>query len=244
MPTSDRSARVTPLGSQLLAEHLQMDAAARETSVARFNSLVCLLFFLSALTLGPLLGWPRALCVASMCIGYAGYYALLYRVLRRGWFHPAISYFNVCLENSAVGLLFLFDIVFADAEQALSNPSAVLWSAIIVLAALRSNLPLALFAGAIVAAEMLLLYFFVALPRLAQPIPLMFTPALMGQRAAYYFITGWMAALVASHLMRKAEEALRAIRAKDLLGKYFLHERIGVGGMAAVPARALMTRTL
>ncbi|MET0405467.1 MAG: serine/threonine-protein kinase [Cystobacter sp.] len=238
MPPSDRSGRVAPLGSHLLAEYFRTDAAARETSVARFNSLVCLLFLLSALVLSQMLGWPRALSVASMCAAYSGYYALLYRVLRRGWFHPAICWFNVCLENSAVGLLFLFDIIFANAneaaEQALSNPSAVLWSAIIVLAALRSNLRLALFAGGLVAAEMLLLYFFVALPRMSEPIPLMFTPTLMWQRAAYYFITGWMAALVASHLMSKAEEALRAIRARELLGKYFLHERLGVGGMAEV----------
>ncbi|MFY0580851.1 serine/threonine-protein kinase [Cystobacter fuscus] len=234
MLSSNRSGHVAPLGSKLLAEHFRTDAAARETSVAQFNSVVTLVFLVSGLGLGNLLGWPRAMCVVVMCAGYSGYYALLYRVLRRGWFHPAICWFNVCLENTAVGALFVFDIVFADAEQALSNPSAVLWSAIIVLAALRSNLKLALFAGGLVAAEMLALYFFVALPRLSEPIPLMFTPALMGQRAAYYFITGWMAALVASHLMRKAEEALRAIRAKDLLGKYFLHERIGVGGMAEV----------
>ena len=234
MPSSSRAAPGAPLGHQLLAEHFLTDAAARETSVARFNSMVCGLFLLSALGLGPVLGWPRALCVAAMCAAYTGYYGWLYRVLRRGWFHPAICWVNVCLENTAVGGLFLFDIRFADAEQALSNPSSVLWSAIIVLAALRSNLKLALFAGGLVATEMLLLYFCVALPRMSGPPQLMFTPTLMVQRAAYYFITGWMAALVASHLTRKAQEALRAVRARDLLGKYFLHERLGVGGMAEV----------
>ncbi|WP_095977116.1 serine/threonine-protein kinase [Melittangium boletus] len=234
MPHTDRSGNAAPLGSQLLAEHFRADAAARETSVARFNSVVCSLFLLSALGLGPLLGWPRATAVMTLCASYAGYYGWLYRVLKRGWFHPAVCWINVCLENTAVGGLFMFDIIFADAEQALSNPSAVLWSAIIVLAALRSNLKLALFAGGLVAAETMLLYFFVALPRMSGPIPLMFSPTLMVQRAGYYFITGWMAALVASHLTRKAEEALRAVRAKDLLGKYFLHERLGVGGMAEV----------
>ncbi|WP_434383388.1 serine/threonine-protein kinase [Melittangium boletus] len=234
MAPTDRPGNVAPLGSQLLAEHLRADAAARETSVARFNSGVCFLFFMSALGLAPVLGWPRALSVMAMCGAYSAYYGWMYRRLKRGWFHPALAWFNVCLENTAVGGLFLFDIVFADAEQALSNPSAVLWSAIIVLAALRSNLKLALFAGGLVAAEMLALYFFVALPRMSGPLPLMFTPTLMVQRAGYYFITGWMAALVASHLTSKAEEALRAVRAKDLLGKYFLHERLGVGGMAEV----------
>ncbi|PTL83862.1 serine/threonine-protein kinase [Vitiosangium sp. GDMCC 1.1324] len=234
MPRLHRPGRDTPLGNQLLAEHLRSDAAAREASVARFNSGICGFFFVSVLGLWSSLGEARALCVMALCAIYSGYYGWLARVLKRGWFHPAICWFNVCLETSAVAWLFLFDILFADAEQALSNPSAVLWSAIVVLAALRSNRRLALFAGFLVGAEMLLLYFFVALPRMAEPVPLMFTPPLMLQRAIYYCTTGVLAALMARHVMRGAEAALHAIRAKDLLGKYFLHERLGVGGMAEV----------
>ncbi|HEX5747840.1 MAG TPA: serine/threonine-protein kinase [Archangium sp.] len=169
----------------------------------------------------------------SSCAAYGLYYGWMSRMIRRGWFHPAICWFNVCLETGAGVWLFAYDILFADAEQALSNPAAVLWSTLIVLAALRSK-RLALFAGCLVAAEMLLLYYFVALPRLPSPVPVMFSPPLMVQRAVYYFITGGMAAMVAGHITRKAEEALHAIRAKDLLGKYFLHERLGVGGMAEV----------
>ena len=224
---------MAPVSSQLLAEHLRADAAAREASVARFNSGVSLFFFFCALGLGPLLGWPRAFSIAGCCAIYTLYYGALSRLLVRGWFHPAICWFNVCLETGAGAWIFVFDILYADAEQALSNPASVLWSTLIVLAALRKRY-LALFAGGLVAAQVLLLYFFVALPRLAHPVPVMFSPALMVQRAVYYFITGGMAALVASHLTRKAEEALHAIRAKDLLGKYFLHERLGVGGMAEV----------
>ncbi len=225
---------MAPVSSQLLAEHLRADAAAREASVARFNSRVALFFLFCALGLAPLLGWPRALSIAACCAVYALYYGALSRILVRGWFHPAICWFNVCLETGAGAWLFVFDIIYADAEQALSNPAAVLWSTLIVLAALRSKRYLALFAGGLVAAQMLLLYFFVALPRLAQPVPVMFAPALMVKRYVYNFITGGMAAMLASHLTTKAEEALHAIRAKDLLGKYFLHERLGVGGMAEV----------
>ncbi|WNG48240.1 serine/threonine protein kinase [Archangium minus] len=234
MPLFHGSGRVTPLGRQLLAEHIRSDTAAREASVARFNSGVCCIFILTALALGPLLGWPRALSVAGMCVLYAGYYAWLSRVLDRGWFHPALCWFNVCLETAAGAWIFLFDILYGDVEQALSNPSTVLWSTLILLAALRANRGLAFFAGCLVTAEMLLLYFFVALPRMSEPITLMFTPTLMVQRGVYYFITGVLAAFIASHLTRKAEEALHAIRAKDLLGKYFLHEKLGVGGMAEV----------
>ncbi len=234
MPLFPRPGRVTPLGRKLLAEHIRSNTAAREASVARFNSGVCCIFILTVLGLGPMLGWPRALSVAGMCALYAGYYAWLSRVLDRGWFHPAICWFNVCLETAAGAWIFLFDILYGDAEQALSNPSTVLWSTLILLAALRANRGLAFFAGCLVTVEMLLLYFLVALPRLSEPITLMFTPTLMVQRAIYYFITGGLAAFIASHLMNKAEEALHAIRAKDLVGKYFLHEKLGVGGMAEV----------
>ena len=233
MAQPPRSDTLAPVGTQLLAEHLRADAAAREASVTWFNSGVCFFFLLCAVGQGPQIGWPRALAIIGSCAVYGVYYGWLSRVLRRGWFHPAILWVNVCLETGAGVWLFAYDILFADAEQALSNPAAVLWSTLIVLAALRSK-RLALFAGCLVAAEMLLLYFFVALPRLSAPVPVMFSPPLMVQRAVYYFITGGMAAMVASHLTRKAEEALRAIRAKDVLGKYFLHERLGVGGMAEV----------
>ncbi|MCY1077377.1 serine/threonine-protein kinase [Archangium lansingense] len=233
MPQPHRSDTLAPVGTQLLAEHLRSDVAAREASVTWFNSGVASFFLLCAVGLSPQLGWPRALTIISSCAVYALYYGWISWVLRRGWFHPAICWFNLCLETGAGVWLFAYDIIFADAEQALSNPAAVLWSTLIVLAALRSKRH-ALFAGCLVAAEMLLLYFFVALPRLPPPVPVMFSPPLMVQRAVYYFITGGMAAMVAGHIARKAEEALHAIRAKELLGKYFLHERLGVGGMAEV----------
>ncbi|WP_083681796.1 serine/threonine-protein kinase [Archangium sp. Cb G35] len=228
-----RSETLAPVGTQLLAEHLGADVATREASVTEFNAGVAFFFLVCAVGLGPSLGWSRALAIISSCAAYGVYFGSMSRMIRRGWFHPAICWFNVCLETGAGVWLFAYDIIFADAGQALSNPAAVLWSTLIVLAALRSK-RLALFAGCLVAAEMLLLYYFVALPRLPSPVPVMFTPPLMAQRAVYYFITGGMAAMVAGHITRKAEEALHAIRAKDLLGKYFLHERLGVGGMAEV----------
>ncbi|MCY1081618.1 serine/threonine-protein kinase [Archangium lansingense] len=234
MPHSDPPGSAAPLGTQLLAEHLRADAAAREATVTRFISRVSFLFIFSTLGLGPLIGRPRALAVAGLCAFLAVYYGWLSRVLRRGWFHPAIHWANVGLEASIGAFLFVCDVLFGNAEQALGNPMAVLWSALILLAALRGRRNLALFAGGLVAAETVLLYFLLAWPRLQEPVPMMFTPPLVVLRAVYYFVTGWMAALVASHLTHKAEEALHAIRAKDLLGKYFLHERLGVGGMAEV----------
>jgi serine/threonine-protein kinase len=234
MPHSDPPGNTAPLGTQLLAEHFRADAAAREATVTRFISLIAGLFILSTLALGARIGWPRALSVAGLCAFFTVYYGWLSWMLRRGWFHPAIHWVNVALETTTGAYLFTCDIAFGTVEQALTNPMAVLWSGTIVLAALRGNRHLALFAGGIVAAETMLLYALLAWPRLAEPIPLMFTPPLVALRAAYYFIIGWLAALVASYLTQQAEQALHAVREKDLLGKYFLHERLGVGGMAEV----------
>ncbi len=234
MPHSSPPGSAAPLGTQLLAEHFRADAAAREATLTRFISLVASLFTCSTLGFGVMIGWPRALSVAGLCAFFAIYYGWLSRRLRRGWFHPAIHWVNVGLETTTGAFLFVCDVLFGTAEQALTNPMAVLWTAAIVLAALRGSRHVALFAGGLVAVQTLLLYFLLAWPRLAEPIPMMLTPPLVLLRAVYYFVIGWLAALVAGYLTQRAEDALHAIRAKDLLGKYFLHERLGVGGMAEV----------
>ncbi|ATB38985.1 serine/threonine protein kinase [Cystobacter fuscus] len=234
MPPSDPPGSAAPLGTQLLAEHFRADAIAREAAVSRFISRVSCIFIVSTLGLGAFIGWPRSLSVAGLCAFFAVYYGGVSRMLRRGWFHPAVHWVNIGLETTTGAFLFVCDTLFANAEQALANPMSVLWSATIVLAALRGRRNLALFAGGLVAAQTLLLYFLLAWPRLVEPVPLMFTPPLVVLRAAYYFVIGWLAALVAGYLTHRAEEALHAVREQDLLGKYFLHERLGVGGMAEV----------
>lgn len=234
MPHSDPPSDAAPLGTKLLAEHFRADAVAREATVARFISRVSSLFIVSTLGLVASIGWPRALSVAGLCAFFAVYYGVLSRALRRGWFHPAVYWVNVGLETATGAFLFVCDTLFGTAEEALGNPMAVLWTAAIIFAALRGKRSLALFAGGLVAAQTVLLYFLLAWPRLAQPVPLMYTPPLVILRAAYYFIIGWLAALVAGYLTHRAEQALHAVREQDLVGKYFLHERLGAGGMAEV----------
>ena len=230
----DSTGGAAPLGTKLLAEQFRADAVAREAIVARFISRVSGLFVLSTLSMASLIGWPRALSVAGLCAVLSGYYGVLSWRLRRGWFHPALYWINVALETSTGAFLFICDTVFGTPEQALGNPMAVLWTAALVLAALRGKRRLVLFAGGMVAAQTVLLYFLLAWPRLAEPIPLIFSPPLVLLRAVYYVVIAWLAALVAGYLTQRAEEALHAVRQKDLVGKYFLHERLGAGGMAEV----------
>jgi eukaryotic-like serine/threonine-protein kinase len=183
MSSSDSTGGTTPIGTKLLSEHFRAEAIAREAIVARFLSRASCFFIFSTLGVASLIGWPRALSVAGLCAVFSVYYGVLSVWLRRGWFHPAIFWINVGLETFTGAYLFVCDTVFGTPEQALGNPMAVLWTAAIVLAALRGKRNLALFAGGLVAGQTLLLYFLLAWPRLAEPIPLIFSPPMLIVRA-------------------------------------------------------------
>jgi serine/threonine-protein kinase len=222
----------------LLKEHLRQGAAAREASIARFISLAAACCVVSSLSFGPLIGWPFAVCVAGVTAAYSLYYGVVHRVLRHteptSELTSRLSWVNVCLENSIYGIMFLLDVHFAGAEQALANPIVIIAAATIVISAIRSDPRLPLLAAGITAVELLLLYAFVAYPRLPSPVPLMLSPPLILLRGMYLLLTGWLAQVIARQFRGMAEEALRSIRQQELLGRYFLHERIGTGGMAEV----------
>lgn len=229
-----RPSRSTAIAPQLLQEHLREGAAVREATIARFISLAAACCVVSTLCFGPLLGWPHAFGVAGVTAVYALYYAAIHHHLKTAEPSPALPWINVGVESSVLGSMFLLDIVFANAELALANPILIIAGSLIVLSALRSDRRLPMFAAGVAATELLLLYAFVAYPRLPRPVPLMISPPLIVLRALYLLLSGWVARLVANQFLKKAEEALHAIRQQELLGRYFLHERLGLGGMAEV----------
>jgi eukaryotic-like serine/threonine-protein kinase len=128
----------------------------------------------------------------------------------------------------------LISAVFHGAEYALTTPPAMAWGALIVVCALRAGKALAYAVAALAAVEYLLLYLLMLQPRLPPETLSTLTFPMILVRAVFLFIYGPLAATLVNHLVRKAEEALRAIREKDVMGKYFLHERLGAGGMAEV----------
>ncbi|MFP2924578.1 serine/threonine-protein kinase [Pyxidicoccus sp. 3LG] len=226
--------RSVPIAPQLLQEHLRQGAGAREASIARFISVVSTCCVLSTLCFVPLIGWRLAGTIISVVASYALYYAWVHHHLKDAEPTPTLLWLNVGLENSLVGILFLLDVLFANPEQALVNPVLVIAAGTIVMSALRSDPRLPLFAATISAVELLLLYAFVAYPRLPTPVPMMFSPPVILLRAFYFLVIGFLARLIVRQFRGMAEEALRAIRQQELLGRYFLHERLGVGGMAEV----------
>ena len=230
-----KPSRAPPSASKkLLRDQIEKDAPLRELSVATFMSGITAVCALLALGLMPYIGAKLSLALGIFLITLTVYYLLLRMGLKRGWYRPAVRWVNVAIEVSAPAVIFLVDARSKGVEYALTAPPLVIWGTLVALSGLRSNRALAIGAGGIAAAEYLLLYLFVAMPRLSPEALITLQPALFVPRVVLLFCSGLVTAVFVDHLNRRAEEALSAVRERDLLGKYVLHERIGAGGMAEV----------
>jgi len=230
----DAPTHKVPLPERLLKQSLLQDAVPREMSVARFMRVMMVLSCVVAPLLIPLVGPVLGLSLAGMTATLILYYSLTLRALRRGHFHPAFQWMDSAVTVSIPAVASVLIGAFHDPMTALTAPHLVAWGALIVVCSLRAGRKLAYAAAALAMVEFLGLYFFMVFPRLTPESPLTLKWPLMVLRGAFLFMYGPLSATLASHLLRKAEEVLRAIREKDVMGKYFLHERVGVGGMAEV----------
>ena len=224
----------TNAGIRALREHLTKDAPARESSVARFMVFATAVSGMAALALQPLIGTRLAFSLAALLGMLATWYGVQWQLLKRGWFNPAVAWLNVTIEVSAPALIFLVDARAQGAEYALTAPPLAIWGTLVALSALRGSRALALTAGALAATEYLALYFFVALPKLPAEVIVTLQAPMIVTRCFLLLCSGLVTWAFVGHFNRRAEEALAAVRARDVLGKYLLHERIGAGGMAEV----------
>ncbi|WNG21057.1 serine/threonine-protein kinase [Cystobacter fuscus] len=220
--------------SQLLQEYLAQDVVPREVSIARFMRGMVSFSCVAALLLSGPIGWKLSLCLAALTGALSIYYTLMLRALQQGGFHPAMQWVDSALTVSIPAVVFLADVYFNGAVYALTTPPAYAWGTLIVVCALRTNRYLAYFAAALAALEYLLLYLLVAWPRLPHDAPDTLELPMVFLRCVFLFSYGPLTATLGTLIMNKAGDALRAIREKDVMGKYFLHERLGVGGMAEV----------
>ncbi len=189
---------------------------------------------LLALLLLPWIGLQLGLALGGLLFVLSGYYFGLTRLIARGWFHPAVAWVNVALEVSAPALIFVLDARQGGVEYALTAPPLVLWGTLIALSGLRSSTALSLGAGALASLEYVLLYVFVAVPALPADALVTLRPPLFATRVVLLFSSSILTVLFVKLLNGRAEQALAAVRAKDVFGKYLLHERLGMGGMAEV----------
>lgn len=222
------------LTTQLLREHIAKDAPLREASVAKFMAGAAGVCAVLALLLMPLVGVSLGLSLFAVLGAVTGYYFGLVRAIGRGWFHPAVSWLNVALEVSIPALIFLLDARQGGVQYALTAPPVIIWGTLVALSGLRGDMKLAIGAGAVAALEYAALYVFVVWPQLDEVTLVTLRPPLFAVRVALLFLSSVLTAVFVRHLNRRAEEALAAVRERDVFGKYVLHERIGMGGMAEV----------
>lgn len=230
----DAAAPRVPHSTRLLQDYLNQDVVSREMSIARFMCGMMVLGCVASLLLIGVIGQGLSLSLAGLTGGLGVYYAFMLRVLRQGGFHPAMQWVDSAVTVSIPAVACAIDVYFHDAVYALTTPPAMAWGALIVVCALRAGKALAYSAAGLAAVEYLALYLLVMQPRLPpEPLSTLTFPMVL-LRSVFLFSYGPLTATLAGLIVRKAEEALRAIREKDVMGKYFLHERLGVGGMAEV----------
>ncbi|MCY1082070.1 serine/threonine-protein kinase [Archangium lansingense] len=223
-----------PHSARLLQEYLDQDVVPREMAIARFMRGMMLLGCTASLLLIGVIGWGLGLSLAGLTGALGIYYTLMLRALRQDGFHPAMQWVDSAVTVSIPAVACAIDAYFHDAVYALTTPPALAWGALIVVCALRAGKRLAYAAALLAALEYMALYLLVLQPRLPpEPLSTLTFPMVL-LRCVFLFAYGPLTATLAGLIVSKAEAALRAIREKDVMGKYFLHERLGVGGMAEV----------
>lgn len=215
-------------------DFVRRDAPLREASVARFMSVACGCSALAALALLPIIGAPLSLALTALLGLLFAYYLAQLRFARRGVFHEVTPWLNMFIEVSAPAGIFIVDHVLKGPLYALTAPPFTIWGTLVALSGLRGDRRLALAAGAIAATEYALLYFGLARHSLPADIVVTLQSPMIAIRVGLLFLSGLLTTIIVSHLNRRAEAALSAIRQRDLFGKYLLGERIGAGGMAEV----------
>jgi serine/threonine-protein kinase len=215
-------------------EELRREAPQRERHLAVFMAALCGFVALASAATGPVVGFQVALPLSALAALGGLYYVALVVIIRRGVFHPVMSWVNVAIEVSAPALVFLVEAYREGPYYAMSAPALAAWSVLVMASSLRANRLLAYAAGLLAATEFLLIYFLKIHPDLPKDYPRTLIPLYAVLRAFFLFYAGAATAAVANLLLKKSENAIRTIREKDLMGKYLLLDRLGAGGMAEV----------
>jgi serine/threonine-protein kinase len=218
--------------THLLRAYLRADAPAREKLASLVMAGISLAIVPLALVMGPVQGWKLSIAICVAMVVMALWCLTVYEVLSRGWYHPAIPYLNVYFE---VTLPFIPLLLFwwqRGSVNALTSPVYTGWGALVVFSAFRSDPRICIGAGVLAAVENGILYWIIRAPQITGVETITWPWAM--QRSFYLLLAGVAGAGLARSVVKKAEDALRQVREQDLMGKYFLHERLGVGGMAEV----------
>lgn len=233
-----RAAPGEDLPKQLLREFLKRDAPHREELAVRFLVLLELVGVAISLGMSVTGGAARWSMTVVLVVGQlAPMPAQLWmmRALRRGWFRPWVPFVNAAIEISLPFLVVLSVGRGVGPSAALVTATQVIWGAAVMFSALRASPGICLGVGALAAVESLVLFALYG-PHVhpTAETQTLFGPAGAVLRFIFFLLAGAGGAVLARLQVRGAEDALRALRMQDLMGKYVLHEPLGRGGMAEV----------
>jgi hypothetical protein len=209
-----REARASARAKELIAAR-QLQGSRTLARAVVVVSLISLPF-----VVGITLWLDRALGVrlVAVTLGVAGYFGAMLLLIRAGWYRPWLDWVNATLEVSLPSAIAVIDTVRVGPAYALTSAPVMLYALVASMTALRLRPRLALFVGALGAAELAGLYVAVraGIPaELVRELPSLGASNVL-QRSAYVFVGGlggyWlcrsllalMEDLIAEHSAREA----------------------------------------
>jgi eukaryotic-like serine/threonine-protein kinase len=212
-----------------LRAHLAAGAPAREAFVARLF-LACMIgAVIAVFALSPASQRHTILGQIPYFLIPIAYHAVLLVVLRSGRFHPIVPWLDAAVQTSALALPFYFTAQAEGLPFIVSSSMTLGWMSIVAVSALKANPVISIGAGVLGGVE----YLAISLSMFGDTLSSVQRAHVL-TTAAFFVLSGVVAAGVATYLIRQAQHALHAVRGQDLMSKYFMHERLGAGGMAEV----------
>src|SRR5262245_55168593 len=219
-----------PLLDRLFEAQLRRDDPRRQAALAQVMLVFGVLATAGVAVAAQAGGWParvtlaRLICVAAL----TGYQAIALALLRAGKHHPALPWVSTLVEVSFPGAILWINVAQHGAERGLAAPPLLTWPILILASTFRMRPRVCVFAGLLAALEAMAVQLLAIGPGVeGSP----YDASAMAVRGLVLALTGLMAGALARHMTRQLVEALHALRAQDLMGKYLLHEPIGHGGM-------------
>jgi serine/threonine-protein kinase len=218
--------------ARILHQFFRADGRAREAVAVRVMSALAAVCTPAVLTLGPFAGWRLTVALVCVLALVLTYTLSLQEAFRRGWYRPFVPWLNGLVEVSLPLPFIAVEMAIRGPDVGLLTPISTLWSGLVIFSAIRAEPALSLTVGGVAALEVLGVG--LAARGLGGNLPEVYFFPWLGLRVLYPLLSGVAGAVVAHTFLARAERALSAVRERDLMSRYFLHEKIGAGGMAEV----------
>jgi len=218
-----------PTPQRLLRAHLAATAPRRELLQAWLYIGITGLAIIAVLALTPADQLTGSLHGQFYLMPVLGYFIALAVLLRRGWYHPAVPWVSAAVQASLLAIPYLAAARSVGAPFVAATGMYGGWLVAVSGLALKAAPRIAIAGGVLAAVEFLAISLAYGGNELTG-----YARSELFMKGVMFVLAGLAAGGIARYLTAQAHDALRAVREQDLMGKYFMHERLGAGGMAEV----------